>query len=230
MCRAAPEAVRELERFGVPFSRTAGGSRADPAARNGLAAARAAVAGRAHRPSPAADALPAVLARRGRVLRRVLRAGPALRGPGARSDAAGAPVTGVMAYELATGELHAFSAASVILATGGCGRVFATTSNGHSATGDAMALALRSGLPLQDMEFYQFHPTGLHRLGILVPEAARGEGGVLRNAAGERVHGALRTGGAGSGAGRRRLHGRSSPRFARDGGCGAPAATTCCWT
>ncbi len=90
-----------------------------------------------------------------------------------------------MAYELATGELHAFSAASVVLATGGCGRAFATTSNGHSATGDAMALALRSGLPLQDMEFFQFHPTGLHRLGILVPEAARGEGAVLRNAAGD---------------------------------------------
>ena len=72
------------------------------------------------------------------------------------------------------------------LATGGCGKIFKTTSNAHTLTGDGMAIALRAGLPLEDMEFVQFHPTGLAGLGILVTEGARGEGGILRNADGER--------------------------------------------
>ena len=101
-------------------------------------------------------------------------------------DGPHSPVAGVVAYELATGELHVFSAKSVILATGGFGKVFKTTSNAHTLTGDGMGLVLRRGLPLEDMEFYQFHPTGLHRLGILLSEAARGEGGILRNYDGER--------------------------------------------
>jgi succinate dehydrogenase / fumarate reductase flavoprotein subunit len=96
------------------------------------------------------------------------------------------PVAGVVAYELATGEIHLFQAKSVILATGGFGKVFKTTSNAHTLTGDGMGLVLRRGLPLEDMEFYQFHPTGLHKLGILLSEAARGEGGILRNKDGER--------------------------------------------
>ncbi|MCL1801655.1 MAG: succinate dehydrogenase flavoprotein subunit [Promicromonosporaceae bacterium] len=94
-------------------------------------------------------------------------------------------IRGIVAYELATGELHLFAANSVILATGGAGRVFQTTSNAHSLTGDGMALALRKGIPLEDMEFVQFHPTGLAGLGILLSEAARGEGGILRNNTGE---------------------------------------------
>src|SRR6201746_2651068 len=99
-------------------------------------------------------------------------------------DGTGA-VAGVVAYELATGELHVFQAKSVILATGGFGKVFKTPSNAHPLTGDGMGLVLRRGLPLEDMEFYQFHPTGLHKLGILLSEAARGEGGLLRNRTGE---------------------------------------------
>jgi succinate dehydrogenase / fumarate reductase flavoprotein subunit len=95
-------------------------------------------------------------------------------------------VTGVVALELATGEIHTFSAKSVVLATGGAGKVFKTTSNAHTLTGDGMAIALRAGLPLEDMEFFQFHPTGLYGLGILLSEAARGEGGTLRNSEGER--------------------------------------------
>ncbi|MGF1648123.1 MAG: succinate dehydrogenase flavoprotein subunit [Kineosporiaceae bacterium] len=95
-------------------------------------------------------------------------------------------IAGVVAYELATGDLHVFRATSVILATGGFGKVFKTTSNAHTLTGDGMAIAWRAGLPLEDMEFYQFHPTGLAGLGILLSEAARGEGGILRNAEGER--------------------------------------------
>jgi len=95
-------------------------------------------------------------------------------------------VAGVIAYELATGEIHTFRAKSVIFATGGAGKVFKTTSNAHTLTGDGMALALRRGVPLEDMEFFQFHPTGLAGLGILLSEAARGEGGILRNSTGER--------------------------------------------
>src|SRR5690554_6414703 len=95
-------------------------------------------------------------------------------------------VAGVVAYDLATGEIHVFQAKSVVFATGGAGRIFKTTSNAHTLTGDGMALALRAGLPLEDMEFFQFHPTGLAGLGILLSEAARGEGAILRNSEGER--------------------------------------------
>ncbi|GAB3559011.1 succinate dehydrogenase flavoprotein subunit [Spelaeicoccus albus] len=93
---------------------------------------------------------------------------------------------GVVAYELATGELHTFQAKSVIFATGGAGKVFKTTSNAHTLTGDGMGVVFRHGIPLEDMEFVQFHPTGLAGLGILLSEAARGEGGILRNSEGER--------------------------------------------
>ncbi|MEO5982644.1 MAG: succinate dehydrogenase flavoprotein subunit [Pedococcus sp.] len=93
---------------------------------------------------------------------------------------------GVVAYELSTGEIHVFQAKSVVFATGGTGKVFKTTSNAHTLTGDGMGVAFRRGLPLEDMEFFQFHPTGLAGLGILLSEAARGEGGILRNADGER--------------------------------------------
>ena len=103
------------------------------------------------------------------------------------NDVKGNPVTsGVVAYELATGEIHVFQAKSVVLATGGFGKVFKTTSNAHTLTGDGMGIVWRKGLPLEDMEFYQFHPTGLAGLGVLLTEGARGEGGILRNASGER--------------------------------------------
>jgi succinate dehydrogenase / fumarate reductase flavoprotein subunit len=93
---------------------------------------------------------------------------------------------GVVTYELATGELHLLRAKAVLLATGGCGKIYKTTSNGFATTGEIFSLAYQSGIPLQDMEFIQFHPTGLYPLGILVSEAARGEGGILRNGRGER--------------------------------------------
>ncbi len=95
-------------------------------------------------------------------------------------------VSGVVAYDLATGEIHVFQAKAVVFATGGAGKIYKTTSNAHTLTGDGMALAYRRGIPLEDMEFFQFHPTGLAGLGILLSEAARGEGGILRNADGER--------------------------------------------
>ncbi|HET6673255.1 MAG TPA: succinate dehydrogenase flavoprotein subunit [Agromyces sp.] len=94
--------------------------------------------------------------------------------------------SGIVAYELATGELHVFQAKAIIFATGGFGKIFKTTSNAHTLTGDGVGIIWRKGLPLEDMEFFQFHPTGLAGLGILLTEGARGEGAILRNAAGER--------------------------------------------
>jgi succinate dehydrogenase / fumarate reductase, flavoprotein subunit len=93
---------------------------------------------------------------------------------------------GAAGYDLATSEPHVFHAKAVVLATGGSGKIYKTTSNGYASTGDGFALALDAMLPLKDMEFVQFHPTGIYGLGILISEAARAEGGVLRNGYGER--------------------------------------------
>lgn len=94
-------------------------------------------------------------------------------------------VAGIVAYDTHAGTTHAIAATHVIMATGGAGRLFHTTSNSYDLTGDGMALALQAGLQLEDIEFMQFHPTGLAHTGILLSEASRAEGGVLRNADGE---------------------------------------------
>ena len=98
----------------------------------------------------------------------------------------GGACVGVVAYDLATGELHTFHAKATVIATGGNGRIFRVTSNAHALTGDLMSIAYRRGIPIEDPEFYQFHPTGLYKLGVLLTEGARGEGAILRNADGER--------------------------------------------
>jgi succinate dehydrogenase / fumarate reductase flavoprotein subunit len=95
-------------------------------------------------------------------------------------------VAGLVAYELASGEVHVFHSRVVLLATGGYGKVYKVSSNAFASTGDGLALTYKLGLPLEDMEFVQFHPTGIWGLGVLISEAARGEGGVLRNGEGER--------------------------------------------
>ncbi len=92
---------------------------------------------------------------------------------------------GVVTMEIKTGEIHVIHAKTVLIASGGYGRVWKITSNALAGTGDGMAVAYRRGVPLMDMEFYQFHPTGLYKLGILLSEAARGEGGIVRNSEGE---------------------------------------------
>jgi succinate dehydrogenase / fumarate reductase, flavoprotein subunit len=92
---------------------------------------------------------------------------------------------GVVALELKTGEMHIFKSKCVLFATGGFGRIFKTTSNAYANTGDGPAVCLRRGVPLMDMEFFQFHPTGIAGMGILITEAVRGEGGILRNRKGE---------------------------------------------
>ncbi len=96
------------------------------------------------------------------------------------------PVTGVIALQLSSGEVHSFMARAVLFATGGFGKMFKVTSNAHTLTGDGVAITYRRGLPLEDMEFFQFHPTGMYKLGFLLSEAMRGEGGFLVNGKGER--------------------------------------------
>jgi succinate dehydrogenase flavoprotein subunit len=98
----------------------------------------------------------------------------------------GTRCAGVVACDLATGEVFCFKAKAVLFATGGVGRMFRVTSNAYANTGDGLAVVARRGVPLEDMEFFQFHPTGIRGMGILITEAVRGEGGILRNASGER--------------------------------------------
>lgn len=95
-------------------------------------------------------------------------------------------IVGIVAYEVATGAVHVFHARTVLLATGGFGKVYQVTSNCHANTGDGVHLAYEAGIPLEDMEFVQFHPTGVYGMGVLITEAARGEGGFLRNREGQR--------------------------------------------
>ncbi|OGP86973.1 MAG: succinate dehydrogenase flavoprotein subunit [Deltaproteobacteria bacterium RBG_16_48_10] len=183
MVRDAPRVIYELEHMGVPFSRTAEGKIAQ---RNFGGHTRDYGKRPVKRACYAAD-------RTGRVvldtlfdqcLRHQVKFYSenyilSLVSDGKRYD-------GVVAYDLATGELHLLQAKAILLATGGCGRIYKTTSNGFASTGDGIHLAYESGIPLEDMEFIQFHPTGLYPLGILVSEAARGEGGFLRNRLSER--------------------------------------------
>ena len=95
-------------------------------------------------------------------------------------------VCGLVAYQILTGEIHTFRAKAILFATGGMGRMFAITSNAHALTGDGPAIALRRGVPMEDLEFFQVHPTGIRKMGILITEAVRGEGGILLNNEGER--------------------------------------------
>ncbi len=101
-------------------------------------------------------------------------------------DGSAGPVTGVVALQTSTSEIHSFRAKAVLFATGGFGKIFKVTSNAHTLTGDGVAIAYRRGVPLEDMEFFQFHPTGMYKLGFLLSEAMRGEGGFLVNGEGER--------------------------------------------
>jgi succinate dehydrogenase flavoprotein subunit len=183
LAKDAIRAVYELEHMGVPFSRTADGTIAQRAfgghTKNfGEAAIK--------RACYAAD-------RTGRVILDTLTGAAIRKGIKVYSEfhlldliKEGSRVNGLVAYELATGKLHVFHARAILLATGGFGKVFQTTSNCFANTGDGVYLAYRAGIPLQDMEFVQFHPTGIYGLGVLISEAARGEGGVLRNREGKR--------------------------------------------
>ena len=187
MCKEAIDAVLDLEKMGLPFNRTPEG-RIDQRRFGGHTRNHGEAAVR--RSCYAAD-------RTGHMILQTLYQNCIKEGVEffnefyvldiILNEDSGEPVAaGAVAYELATGEIHVFRAKSVIFATGGYGKVWKTTSNAHTLTGDGMGIIWRNGLPLEDMEFYQFHPTGLAGLGVLLTEGARGEGGILRNASGER--------------------------------------------
>jgi succinate dehydrogenase / fumarate reductase flavoprotein subunit len=190
MCRDAVEAVIELEHMGLPFSRTPAGTidqrrfggHTRPAPRPGQPERRVP----AYRSCFAADRTGHMILHtlyqqclkqdvtffeEFQVVDLIVRDGAS---------------AGVVAYEIRTGTLHVFEAPATLLATGGFGRMWGVTSNAFSFTGDGNAVALRRGVPLQDMEFFQFHPTGLAHFGLLITEGVRGEGGVLVNGEGER--------------------------------------------
>ncbi|MGC9029003.1 MAG: succinate dehydrogenase flavoprotein subunit [Desulfomonilaceae bacterium] len=183
LARDAIRAVYELEHMGVPFNRTPEGKIAQRAFGGHT---KSFGAGPIKRACYAAD-------RTGRVILDTLFGEAVSRAIKLYSEfhlldlvMDRGRVAGVVAYEVATGEIHTFHARAVLLATGGFGKVFKTTSNCFANTGDGVYYAYRAGLPVQDMEFVQFHPTGIYPLGVLITEAARGEGGFLLNGVGQR--------------------------------------------
>jgi succinate dehydrogenase / fumarate reductase, flavoprotein subunit len=183
MCREAVDAVIELEHWGLPFNRTADG-RIDQRRFGGHT--------RNHGEAPVRRACYAA-DRTGHMILQTLYQQCIKRDVRFFNEfyvldllLVEGRCAGVVSYELATGEIHVFRAKSVLFATGGYGRIFKITSNAHALTGDALAICYRRGIPLEDMEFFQFHPTGIYKMGILISEAVRGEGGILINSEGER--------------------------------------------
>ena len=183
LAKDAPRAIYELENLGVPFNRTAEGKIAQRAFGGHT---------RNYGEAPVKRACYAAT-RTGRVILDTLWEQSLQRGIEFYDEfqmlsliVHNGKCCGVVAYELATGKLHTFHCKALMLATGGAGKIYKTTSNAFASTGDGMAIAYRAGAPLEDMEFVQFHPTGIYKLGILISEAARGEGGILLNNAGER--------------------------------------------
>lgn len=183
MCQEAPEVVLELEHMGLPFSRTEDGKIAQ---RRFGGHSHHFGEGPVRRSCYAAD-------RTGHMILQTLYQ------QCIKNDVefyneyqvidlimSEGRCAGVVAYDIRNGDLHVFHTKAVVFATGGHGRIWSVTSNAYAFTGDGATVVYRNGVPLQDMEFFQFHPTGIYKLGILITEGVRGEGGVLRNNNGER--------------------------------------------
>ncbi len=183
MCREAASAVIELERYGLPFSRTEDG-RIYQRPFGGMTTNYG--KGIAQRTCAAADRTGHAMLHT--LYQQCLRHNAQFFVEYFAIDLImeqGA-CRGVLALDMATGTLHRFLGQQTVLATGGYGRIYFTCTSAHTCTGDGNAMVLRAGLPLQDMEFIQFHPTGIYGAGCLITEGVRGEGGILRNSAGER--------------------------------------------
>jgi succinate dehydrogenase / fumarate reductase flavoprotein subunit len=183
MCREAIDAVYELEHWGLPFNRTPEGK---------LDQRRFGGHTRNHGEAPVKRAVYSA-DRTGHMILQTLYQQCIKRDVRFFNEfyvldliMTGGVCGGVVAYELATGELHVFKAKSVVFATGGFGRIFKVTSCAHTLTGDGPAVVWRRGVPLEDMEMFQIHPTGIYKMGILLSEAVRGEGGILLNSENER--------------------------------------------
>ncbi|MDT8376706.1 MAG: succinate dehydrogenase flavoprotein subunit [Mariprofundaceae bacterium] len=184
MCRAAPRLVRELEHQGVPFSRLDNGTIYQRPF--GGQSREFGEGGQASRTCAAADRTGHAILHT--MYQQNLRAGTHFYDEFFALDLMldDDGCQGVMAWDIAEGRYHLFQAKAVILATGGAGRIFQMTTNAHICTGDGGALVLDAGLPVEDMEFFQFHPTGIAGVGPLITEGVRGEGGYLLNGNGER--------------------------------------------